>query len=373
MDFFTDTIKKLGFGTMRMPKLADNSVDEAQVIKMVDMFMERGYRYFDTAYFYHEYKSEEVVGRCLVSRYPRESFILADKMPVTLFTGDKEQPKKLFQEQLERTGAGYFDMYLLHAMNSRYIEKADAVDLWSYVKELKQQGFIKHLGFSFHDSPEVLEKILIEHPEMEFVQLQINYADWEEKRVQARACYELCCKYSKPIIVMEPVKGGLLVKEQAVYAPILKAAAPQKSLVSWALRFVNDLPQVKMILSGMSDVEQMEENTALFDAMEPLNRKEQEALDNARKALAEAAEIGCTACKYCVDGCPKSILIPRVLDCLNQYKRYGDLTMAKGMYERVTKDSGKASDCIRCGRCENSCPQKLYISDYMQQAAKLFE
>ena len=219
----------------------------------------------------------------------------------------------------------------------------------------------------------MLEQILTAHPEMEFVQLQINYADWEDKNVQSRLCYEVCVKHNKPVIVMEPVKGGLLASEKGVFAPLLQKAAPDRSLVSWAFRFVHDLPQVKMILSGMSEEAQVQENIALFGGLDPLTEAERQTIAQAREAIQKAGEIGCTACRYCVNGCPEGIHIPRILAVLNSYKRYGSLERAKAQYEYATRGGAKASQCRRCGRCEGVCPQHLYISGYMQEAARLFE
>lgn len=374
MDFFADPVKKLGFGTMRLPQLENGDVDKERVCKLFDTYMEKGYRYFDTAYFYHNGQSEEAVRDCLLSRYPRESFVLADKMPVSILKEEQENhAAEVFALQKRRTGADYFDMYLLHALDDEYAQKAERMGIWEYLLEKKQAGEIRHLGFSFHDTADVLDKILTAHPEAEFVQLQINYADWEDKKIQSRKCYEVCVKHNKPVIVMEPVKGGLLASEKGAFAPILKEADPNRTLASWAFQFVNSLPQVKMILSGMSDEAQTEENTDLFAALAPMTETETETVTKAAKAIAEAGQIGCTACRYCVNGCPEGIEIPRILSVLNGYKRYGSLERARGQYAYATKNGGKASQCRRCGRCEGVCPQHLYISGYMEEAAKLFE
>lgn len=374
MDFFKDAVKNLGFGTMRLPRTETGDVDKPRVCKLFDEYFAQGYRYFDTAYFYHNGQSEEAVRDCLVARYPRESFILADKMPVSLLKEEtKNHAAEIFALQKERTGVKYFDMYLLHALDEEYAQKAEKLGVWEYLLERKAAGEIRHLGFSFHDTAAVLDQILTAHPEAEFVQLQINYADWEDKNIQSKKCYEVCVKHNKPIIVMEPVKGGLLASEQGAFVPVLKEADGAQSLASWAFRFVGSLPQVKMILSGMSDENQVEENTRLFAALTPLTEAEQETVLKARKAICEAGQIGCTACRYCINGCPEGIEIPRILSILNGYKRYGSLERAKGQYAYATSKSGKASQCRRCGRCEGVCPQHLYISGYMEEAAKLFE
>lgn len=374
MDFFNDAIKNLGFGTMRLPQTEKGEVDKARVCKLFDEYITKGYCYFDTAYFYHNGQSEEAIRDCLMTRYPRDSFILADKMPVSLLKEEQENhAAEIFALQKERTGAEYFDMYLLHALDDEYARKAEKLGVWEYLLEKKQAGEIRHLGFSFHDTAAVLDKILTAHPEAEFVQLQINYADWEDKNIQSQKCYEVCVRHNKPVIVMEPVKGGLLASKQGAFVPALKEADEGQSLASWAFRFVGSLPQVKMILSGMSDEEQVAENIRLFTDLVPLTESEQEVIRQARKAIAEAGQIGCTACRYCVNGCPEGIEIPRILAILNGYKRYGSLERAKGQYAYATSKGGKASQCRRCGRCEGVCPQHLYISGYMEEAAKLFE
>lgn len=374
MDFFADSIQKLGFGTMRLPTMENGDVDKERVCKLFDTYLEKGYCYFDTAYFYHDGHSEEAVRDCLIKRHPRDSFILADKMPMSVLKEEQENhAEEIFNLQKSRTGAEYFDMYLLHALDEEYAEKAERLGVWEYLLKKKEAGEIRHLGFSFHDTAAVLDKILTAHPEAEFVQLQINYADWEDRNIQSQKCYEVCVKHNKPVVVMEPVKGGLLAGEKGAFAPILKEANAEASLASWAFRFVGSLPQVKMILSGMSDEAQVAENTSLFARLAPLTEQEQEVISKARQAIVEAGQIGCTACRYCVNGCPEGIEIPRILSVLNGYKRYGSLERAKGQYAYATKNGGKASQCRRCGRCEGVCPQHLYISGYMEEAAKLFE
>ena len=373
MDFFENAVKPLGFGTMRLPLKENGEIDQLQFNAMIDDFMAAGYTYFDTAYFYHDGHSEEAVGAGLLARYPRESFILADKLPVSVLAKREHTPREIFRLQQKRSGADFFDMYLLHALDAEYAKTADELGLWDFMQELKAEGLIRHAGFSFHDKAAVLEQILTAHPETEFVQLQINYADWEDKNVQSRLCYEVCVKHNKPVIVMEPVKGGLLASEKGVFAPLLQKAAPDRSLVSWAFRFVHDLPQVKMILSGMSEEAQVQENIALFGGLDPLTEAERQTVAQAREAIQKAGEIGCTACRYCVNGCPEGIHIPRILAVLNSYKRYGSLERAKAQYEYATRGGAKASQCRRCGRCEGVCPQHLYISGYMQEAARLFE
>ncbi len=374
MNFLPENTKKLGFGLMRLPVLNGNGedIDLKQVSAMADRFLEQGFTYFDTAYPYHNGFSERAVKKCLVERHPRESFLLADKMPVFRLK-EKGDVIPIFEEQLERTGAGYFDMYLLHALDKDRLSTVESCQVWEQLLEEKKKGRIKHLGFSFHDSPEVLDQILTAHPEAEFVQLQINYADWEDPEVQSRRCYETAQKHGKPVIVMEPIRGGSLASENLVCAPLLKGAAPKASLAAWALRFVASLPGVAVVLSGMSAYEQLEENTALFNTMQPLSEEERAILAQGAEQLRKAAAIPCTACKYCVEGCPANINIPAILDLLNEYDRFGSLISAKRSYGFRTRDKGLASACVSCGQCLDACPQHIESAVHMARAAKLFE
>ena len=374
MSFLPENTKKLGFGLMRLPVINGNGeeIDLKQVSAMADRFLEQGFTYFDTAYPYHNGFSERAVKKCLVERHPRESFLLADKMPVFRLK-EKGEVLPIFEEQLERTGAGYFDMYLLHALDKDRLSTVESCQVWELLLKEKEKGRIKRLGFSFHDSPEVLDQILTAHPEAEFVQLQINYADWEDPEVQSRRCYETAQKHGKPVIVMEPIRGGSLASENLVCAPLLKGADPKTSLAAWALRFVASLPGVAMVLSGMSAYKQLEENTALFNTMQPLSEGERAILAQGAEQLRKAAAIPCTACKYCVEGCPANINIPAILDLLNEYDRFGSLISAKRGYAFRTRDKGLASACVSCGQCLDACPQHIESAVHMARAAELFE
>ena len=374
MALLPDSTKKLGFGLMRLPVLggSDEAIDLEQVNQMVDHFLEQGFTYFDTAYPYHMGYSERVVKSALVERHPRESFLLADKMPIFRINALEDVPAT-FEEQLEKTGAGYFDFYLLHAMGADRMKTVRECKAWEYLLEEKKRGRIRRLGFSFHDTPEVLDSMLTELPEAEFVQLQINYADWEDKGVQSRRCYEVAQKHGKPVIVMEPIRGGSLASEKAVFAPMLREADPEASLASWALRYVAGLPGVAIVLSGMSTLEQLQQNTALFNTMKPLTEKEQALLAEAADMLRAAGTVPCTGCKYCVEGCPAEINIPAILDLLNEYARFGSLESAKRSYGFRTRGKGLASACVNCGQCLNVCPQHIESAVYMEKAAELFE
>ena len=374
MAFLPENTKKLGFGLMRLPLLkdGDENIDLEQVKKMADHFLEQGYTYFDTAYPYHMGFSERAVKTVLVERHPRESFLLADKMPIFRIK-EPDDVATTFEEQLERTGAGYFDMYLLHAMSADRMNTVRTCKIWEYLLQEKAKGRIRRLGFSFHDSPEALDSMLNELPEAEFVQLQINYADWEDQEVQSRRCYEVAQKHGKPVIVMEPIRGGSLASEKAVFAPLLKEAEPEASLASWALRYAASLPGVAMVLSGMSTMEQMAQNVELFNTMAPLSDEEQAILAKAAEMLRAADTIPCTGCNYCVAGCPANINIPSILDLLNEYARFGSLQSAKRSYGFRTREKGLASACVNCGQCLDVCPQHIESAVYMEKAAGLFE
>ena len=366
--------KRLGFGLMRLPIVDgdDEKIDIKQVSKMADYFLENGFTYFDTAYPYHHGFSERTVKTVLTERHPRDSFLLADKMPIFRIKEPKDVPET-FEEQLERTGAEYFDMYLLHAMSAERMDTVRNCKVWEYLQKEKERGRISHLGFSFHDSPEVLDSMLKELTEAEFVQLQINYADWEDEDVQSRRCYETAQKHGKPVVVMEPIRGGSLASAKAVCAPVLKEASPDASLASWALRFVAGLPGVAMVLSGMSNFEQLEQNVSLFRSIQPLSADEQAALDRAGELLRKASTIPCTDCKYCAEGCPADINIPGILDLLNEYDRFGSLENARRSYGFRTKEKGLASACVKCGQCFEVCPQHIESAVHMARAAQLFE
>lgn len=372
MDYLGKNIPKLGFGLMRLPMLGDE-VDLEQTKQMVDKFLAAGFTYFDTAYGYLGGKSEEAVKTALVDRYPRESFQLATKLPAWAGPTTAEEAKAMLQTSLKRTGAGYFDFYLLHNCGDERTQAFDKFGIWDYALEQKAKGIIKHVGFSFHDKADVLDQLLTKHPEMEFVQLQINYADWEDPSVQSRKCYEVARKHGKPIIIMEPVKGGLLAAPPEAVGNILRQAAPEKDLPSWALRFAASLDGIITVLSGMSTLEQMEQNLNTMSQFQPLTPAELDTIEKAREALASVSSIPCTSCQYCVKGCPQGIPIPSVFSAMNTQLIYGNLDRAKGSYGFATQNKSKASDCIQCGQCESVCPQHISIIEELQKAAATLE
>lgn len=356
---------------MRFPR-KDGKIDKDELRLMVDEFLARGYKYFDTAYVYDDGGSEEMIGELLSSRYPRESFYLATKMPSKVLNAP-EDLETAFNLQLTRTKAGYFDFYLLHSIGRGNIETFDKMGAWEFMQQKKREGLIMHAGFSFHDSPEMLDEVLTAHPEVEFVQLQINYADWDDPKVQSRLCYEVARKHNKPVIIMEPVKGGNLAGMNDEIRKVFTDAAPDKSVASWAVRFAASLEGVLVMLSGMSDLSQVKDNLATFDDFKPLSDKEKTVIDTVRKMLAEIPTIPCTRCKYCVSGCPSNINIPGILGVLNEHALYQNAVREKGHYQWVTNESGKASDCMECGQCEAQCPQHIDIINQLKKATELFD
>ncbi len=361
--------KKLGFGLMRLPKNND-VIDVEHVSRMVDAFLENGFTYFDTAFVYEG--SEDAIRKALVERHPRESYTLATKLNAFMFAENEEMAKNQFKTSLERTGAGYFDYYLLHALMGHNYQKYSEYHLWEYVKDLKKQGLIKHYGFSFHAGPELLDELLTKHPDVEFVQLQINYADWENAEIASRANYEVARKHGKPIVVMEPVKGGTLADPPSEVKRIFDEVNPGASYASWAIRYVASMEGILSVLSGMSNIEQMQDNLSYMKDFKPLNEAEKEAIRKAQDILGASEEIPCTACHYCTEGCPQQIAIPDIFKAMNRQIARGELQKATKDYQSVT-ESAKASDCIQCGQCESACPQHLPIIEHLQKCAKAFE
>lgn len=377
MDIFNNA-KKLGFGLMRLPRLDpadEGSIDLEQTKQMVDTFLQRGFTYFDTAWMYCAFKSENAVKDVLTSRHPRESYTLATKLHAA-YIHSLDDRDAIFNTQREKTGVDYFDYYLLHDMGAERYEIYKKYDCLSWIAEKKRQGLIKHMGFSFHDTAEVLDQILTEHPEMEFVQLQINYLDWDSEGVQSRKCYEVATKHGKPVIVMEPVKGGTLAKLPAAAEKLLRQADPDASIPSWAVRFAASLPNVKMVLSGMSSTEQLLDNTGFMQDFVPLTQQEQAVIAQVVDTINASIAIPCTGCAYCTEGCPMHIAIPKYFSLYNadlQELKDKDFTSQGAYYDNLTLKFGKASDCIACGQCESVCPQHLPIIENLKRVAKQFE
>ncbi len=358
---FPEIKKNFGFGMMRLP-MNGEQVDLETTCKMVDAFLEAGFNYFDTAHPYIQGQSELAVKECIAKRYPRESFLLANKLSGGFFKKE-EDIRPLVDEQLEKCGVEYFDFFLMHAMSAQRHEFYQEVRAYDIAQELKAEGKLRHVGMSFHDSAEVLDKILTDRPELEFVQLQFNYVDYEDTRIQSRACYEVCRKHGKPVMVMEPVKGGSLVNLPQAALELLPGGSP----ASYAIRFAAGFDGIAMVLSGMSDEAQMADNLSFMKEFKPLTEDEQERIARVRTIYQAQHKIPCTACRYCTDGCPAGIPIPDIFACMNQ-KRAGEGEPEKAYAEL----ENNASACIGCGQCENACPQNLQIRDLLKEVEKAF-
>ena len=366
--FFNEK-KNFGFGCMRLP-VHDGAIDTEEFSRMVDAFLAAGFNYFDTAHGYMDGKSEGAVKTCLTSRYPREAYILTDKLSTPYFER-QEDIRPLFERQLAACGVTYFDCYLMHAQDSTIYEKFKRCRAYETAFQLKREGLVRHVGLSFHDKAEVLERILTEQPEVEVVQIQFNYVDYDDPAVESRKCYEVCRRFNKPVIVMEPVKGGSLVNLPPDAKKIfddLGGGSP----ASYAIRFAAGFEGVMTVLSGMGTMAMVEDNVGYMRDFTPLDDRELAAVGAVRDILAGQNRIQCTACRYCTESCPKHIAIPDLFTCLNT-KRSFETWNADYYYGIHTANGGKASDCVRCGRCEAICPQHLPIRALLRDVAKAFE
>lgn len=362
-------IDKFGFGCMRLP-MKDDEVNYDEFNQMIDRFMGAGFFYFDTAHGYLQGKSETAIRDCLVARYPRESYTLTNKLTGNFFS-KKEDIRPLFKQQLERCGVDYFDYYLMHAQDREHYKKFQKCGAYEVAQELKKEGKVKHVGISFHDTADVLEQILLEHPEIEIVQIQLNYVDYHDASIQGQKNYEVCRKYNKPVLIMEPIKGGGLINLPSQAKTVIDKLKGG-SYASYALRFAASFEGVYKVLSGMSTLQQMEDNISFMKDFKPFTKEEYEAVFKVSDILKSLGGISCTACRYCIDGCPKHISIPDLFSCYNAKKQFNDWN-SDYYYGVHTKTKGKASDCIGCRQCERVCPQHLQIVDYLNEVAKTFE
>lgn len=363
---------QLGFGCMRLPMIggAEGAVDTAQFSQMIDAYLAAGFDYFDTAIVYLGGQSETALRECLVGRYPRESFRLTDKLSGSQFEKE-EDIRPLFERQLANCGVEYFDCYLMHAMASEVYEKFKRCRAFETVAQLKAEGKVRRMGISFHDKPAVLERILTEHPEIELVQIQLNYLDLDNPSIESGAVYEVCRAHGKPILVMEPVKGGALA-ELPPQAQAVFDALGGGSAASYAIRYCAGFEGVETVLSGMSTLGQMHDNLSYMTDLHPLSDAEHAAIARVRTILKQENTVACTACRYCIAGCPMQIRIPDLLSCLNTHRRYADWG-SSFYYGTHTAGCGKASDCIKCRQCEQACPQHLPITQLLQECAAVFE
>ena len=365
-------VGKLGFGMMRLPRKGDG-IDIEETKKLVDAFMISRFNYFDTAFAYPG--SEEAIKEALVNRYPRKSYYLASKCAIWSGCKEKEDAEKELDISLERTGAGYFDFYLLHALNKDSAKTFEEWGLWEYFLKKKEEGLIKHLGFSFHDSPEVLDDILSKHPEAEFVQLQINWADWEDPKVQSKGSWEVARKHNKDIIVMEPVKGGLLADPHPLVKEVFSSSDPNASPASWAIRFASSLDGVMTVLSGMNTLEMLGDNVKTMWNFKGFDAKQMETIEKAREVFSSLPSIPCTKCDYCAKVCPMDIGISGTFAAMNTLLLYGNETIAKERYKALVINKGRKNPekCIKCGKCEEACPQHIEIRSNLEKAKEHFQ
>jgi predicted aldo/keto reductase-like oxidoreductase len=367
--YLGESTGKLGFGYMRLPT-SGKEFDFGTIDKMVDAFLDAGFTYFDTAFIYPG--AEEAMCKTLVKRHPRDKYTIATKMQL-MMVNEPEEMQKIFDTQLQRLGTGYIDFYLLHALGAELNKKAEAFGAWEFLKRLKAEGKIRHYGFSCHDTPENLDALLTRHPDAEFVQLQINYLDWENKDVQSRGVYEVARRHNKPVVIMEPLKGGLLAGGASPINKVLKAADPDASTASWGVRFAASLDGVITMLSGMNSMAQLQDNISTVKNLKPLSESELKTIHDAVNVLNSVQRVPCTGCRYCVENCPQQINIPALMDLYNTYLVHQSTANSDFPFFLATKDGGKPSSCVACRSCEEHCPQHITVSDILGKMVPLYE
>ncbi len=365
-------MERLGFGFMRLPT-DDEGINYEELNPMVDYYIEHGGKYFDTGYQYHNGKSEEAIRKAVIERYPRDEVLIADKMPIYIMSND-DNPLEIFNTQLERCGVDYFDYYLVHNTSEAfYTGVCKELEVFDTLKELKKEGKIRKIGISHHDTPEILEKVITEHPEIEFIQIQVNYLDWENPAIQSKKCYEIAKKYGLPVIVMEPVKGGNLVNLPEDAEKKFKEYSDDSN-ASWALQFVLNMEESEIILSGMSNLQQVKDNVNTVTKFKNLDEEQEIRIKQVTEILLDSLEIPCTYCDYCGNHCPKNIPISKYFSLYNNKKQtVGNPMLHAIYYNNIAQKFEKASACIECGECEKVCPQKIEIVDNLKKVVELLE
>ena len=371
MKGFETTKKKLGFGAMRLPMLNDNEADMPQIEQMVDYFLEKGFTYFDTAFTYLGGTSEEILGKALVARHPRETYTIATKTPMFKPIPQSELYKRL-DVQLKRLGTDYIDYYLLHNIVAERVNVFKDNGAWEFLSDVKEKGYVKHIGFSFHDKADLLDELLTEHPEVDFVQLQINYADWLSDKIQSKANYEVAVKHGKPVIVMEPIKGGSLASMPEAVTDVFKKANPDMNSPEWALRYAESLDNVAVVLSGMSTIGQLKDNVGRMSDERKLTDEEYAAIDEVIAILNSIPTVPCTSCNYCGEVCPMGIMIPRMLQAYNECQLYGNQG-GRNTFRFASARGAHPNECIECRACESNCPQHIEITKYLKEVASIYE
>lgn len=367
---------KFGFGCMRLPLTDENDstkIDQEKFNEMVDIYMEKGFNYFDTSYAYHNGMSEVAIRKAIVERYPRETFKICDKMPTWALTSEEDNDKYV-NEMLERLGIDYFDVFFIHNINIPWMKKAENANTFEYVKKMKEKGIAKKIGFSFHEGSELLKKVLEKYDGLfEIVQLELNYLDWEDPAIEAHKCYDLCVEHGLDVYVMEPLKGGVIVNPNEEIKNDFKQFNPDKSIASFALRFCASLDNVKIVLSGMNTMEDLLDNCDTFENFEVLNDEENKFLEKMANKLSQNVAVACSECGYCIDACPEMIPIPEYFNLYNTSKNQPESNIYRLYYDKLADEKVPANECTYCGTCLDYCTQKIDIPEELENVCEHFE